>query len=81
MALPSSAMSEPEIRTREPWATKVERANLTAAPLGQPLRSSLDEKIVNTYTHTCMHILIYYTKIALWTFLKTDIEITKNKIV
>ena len=32
-------MSAPGIRTSEPWATEVECANLTAAPLGQPLSS------------------------------------------
>uniref|UniRef100_A0A9L0IC78 Ubiquitin-like protein NEDD8 n=1 Tax=Equus asinus TaxID=9793 RepID=A0A9L0IC78_EQUAS len=29
-------MSAPGIRTREPWATKVERANLTTTPPGLP---------------------------------------------
>ena len=35
--LPSSAMSAPGIRTSEARATKVERANLTAAPPDRPL--------------------------------------------
>ena len=30
-------MSVPRIQTCEHWAAKVERANLTAVPLGQPL--------------------------------------------
>ena len=36
-------MSAPGIQTAEPWAAEAERANLTAAPPGQPLNHDLLE--------------------------------------
>ena len=40
MALPSGAMSTPGIQTGEPQAATVERAHLTAVPLGRALKEN-----------------------------------------